>query len=217
MPETTTSDQIESAQLQRIALLEAMYDLYKLNGGNVYQTLGLPQAGEKAGIKDYKDVWAAASYLSGKGLVEADGGGWTGRMTVRGIDMVEKWRSPSHVNENEHTNQPASIVVHGHVIGGIQSNSPNSTQVIVTTLSKIDESVSKLKELVEKSSIAELDKEETVAALTRLQQLAQKPKSAEVIAKAKEKIEIVRNTIETAAELSKIAVPYIAMLANHFA
>jgi hypothetical protein len=90
MAQNSTAE-IERAQLQRVELLKALYDL---SNRSVYQTIMLQEAAEKVGIKDYQEAIAIASYLDSKGLFDFDGGGWTGRMTTSGIDMVEKWRTP---------------------------------------------------------------------------------------------------------------------------
>jgi hypothetical protein len=83
--------EIELAQLQRVQLLKALYDL---SNRNIHQDIWLQQAAEKVGIKDYQQSMAAAAYLDSKGLFNFNGGGWGGRMTTAGIDMVEKWRMP---------------------------------------------------------------------------------------------------------------------------
>ena len=107
-----------------------------------------------------------------------------------------------------------AVVGSGNVI---QFHSSNSSQTASVSILKIEESVKKLSELIGQSSVSDLDKEEANAALERIHQLAQKPKSVEVLTTANEKLELVKNTIGTAVELSKIAAPYIAILANHFA
>jgi hypothetical protein len=88
--------EIELAQLQRVQLLEALYDL---SNRNIYQPVSLQDAAKKIGIEDYKQATAAAAYLHSKGLFNFSGGGWGGRMTTAGIDMVEKWRMPKPKSE----------------------------------------------------------------------------------------------------------------------
>jgi hypothetical protein len=61
-----------------------------------------------------------------------------------------------------------------------------------------------------------LDKEDALLALERLNQLAQKEKTSDVIAKAKDKLDLVIKTLQVSTELSKIAAPYITLLAAHF-
>jgi Uncharacterized protein conserved in bacteria (DUF2321) len=99
----------------------------------------------------------------------------------------------------------------------IQFQSPNSSQAASVSILQIEETIKRLNELVRECPANELDKEDATAALERIRQLAEKPKNAEVFARANEKLELVKNTIGTAVELGKIAVPYIAILANHFA
>lgn len=209
-----TTEEIDTLQGHRAALLDSLYNLSKQN---VHQPISLRDAAETIGLKDYQQALAVASYLDAKGLFNLSGGGWGGRMTVSGIDLVEKWRSPGFLRDSKQAAQSASIVVHGNVVGGIQANSPNSMQMVSTSLTHLDESFTKLRECVEQSLADELDKEDASAALDLLRKLAQKPKSPEVFARAKEKLELVERTINTAAGLSKIAAPYIALLASHFA
>lgn len=113
--------------------------------------------------------------------------------------------------------QPIHLNVNAPVYGTIQIQSPNSSQNVSISLNQVEVSLEKLKDLLSKSSINELDKEEALAAIDRINQLAHKPKTNDVIARAKEKLELVKNTIGTAVELSKITAPYIALIGEHFA
>ena len=211
-----SANNIERTREQRAAFLAAMYDLYIEQGQNLYVPVSLMKAGEKIGLKEWKEIFALATYLEEKNFISNIGGGWSGRMTTYGVDVIEKARTPQPVREDK-SFSPTNLVVNAPVVGGIQIHSPHSTQTVSVTLTKIDESVKNLGELIYKCSASELDKEEAIAALDRIRQLAEKSKSPEVLAKANEKLELVKNTIGTAVELSKVAAPYIALLANHFA
>jgi hypothetical protein len=206
--------EVDRAQAQRVALLEAIFDV---SGQNVYQTILLDEAAKDAGIEGFDSMWAAASYLSNKGLIDADGGGFTARITVSGIDLVEGWRLPRRTQENTTTNAPTNFFLnHATVTGGIQFQSPNSTQTVSISITKFDESVEKLARLVGQCPASELDKEEAVAALERLRQLSKKDTSEEVVTRAKDKLEIVKGVLETAKGISEIAAPYLGMLSAHF-
>ena len=210
--------QIEAPQAPHYALLVALYDLYCENGKHFLEHLWLEDAAPKAGLQTWPEIMSAASYLSKKKFIEDFNPVLQVyvKLTVRGIEFVEKCRNPKS-KDRVSTSRPTSIVVHGNVIGGIQSNSPNSTQAVSVTLTKVDESIKQLGDLVSRSSASELDKEEAVAALERVRTLTTKAKSAEVIAKANEKLDLVKKTIGTAVELSKIAAPYITLLGEYFA
>ena len=95
MAQNSTAE-IELAQARRVQLLDALYDL---SNGSVYQIILVQEAAEKIGIKDYQEAIAVAAYLDEKGLFDFDSGGWTGRMTTKGVDMVENWRTPKPKQE----------------------------------------------------------------------------------------------------------------------
>ncbi len=96
----TSKEQVELVQTQRVALLEAFYDLSKQS---VHQPISLQEAAKKIGVEDINQALSLAGYLKAKGLFNLSGGGWGGRMTASGIDMVEKWRTPSPQNVNTPT------------------------------------------------------------------------------------------------------------------
>jgi N-methylhydantoinase B/oxoprolinase/acetone carboxylase alpha subunit len=101
-----SKEQIELAQQQRVALLYALYDL---SDRNVHKPISLKEAAAKIGIDDYNHALAVASYLHQKGVFDLSGGGWGGRMTVDGIDLVEKSRTPSPA-QDRHTNTAPSVI-----------------------------------------------------------------------------------------------------------
>jgi len=110
-----------------------------------------------------------------------------------------------------------SLVIHGDVYGAVQIGNEHSSQSVLVQLTKVDQSISELKKLIPQAPASELDKEEALLALERLTQLSKKEKTPDVIARAKDKLEVVKNTLQTAVELGKVAAPYIALLAAHFA
>jgi hypothetical protein len=112
---------------------------------------------------------------------------------------------------------PNSLVIHGDVYGAVQIGNEHSSQSVSVQLSQVDRSISELQKMIPQTAASELDKEEALHALDRLTQLSKKEKSPDVIAKAKDKLEIVKNVIGTAVDLGKIATPYIAILGSHFA
>ena len=89
MPPTVTSD-IELIRLKRVRFLQAAYDL---SAQGALSIISLQQAERMAELSDHEGL-SIANYLHDKGLFYLDGGGWSGHITVGGIDMVEGWRKP---------------------------------------------------------------------------------------------------------------------------
>ena len=116
--------------------------------------------------------------------------------------------------------RPASgrsqVIIQGSVYGGIQLDSPHATQNVSVQVLKIDENLRQLRELLQKASILELDKEEASQALDRIAQLSRKEQSPEVVSKLKEKLELVKTTFDIAKDIAVTAAPYIAAIAQAF-
>jgi hypothetical protein len=109
-----------------------------------------------------------------------------------------------------------SVVIQGHVYGGVQIDSPNANQHVSVQLLQVDENIRKLRELMQNMSVDELEREDGLAALERISQLARKPKTPDVIKKAKEKLELVKAMFDLAKDVGTVAAPYITLLANAF-
>ena len=118
--------------------------------------------------------------------------------------------------ESQATRPKGAFVVNGNVIGGIQIGTQNSSQFVAVNLTEIDKSIGELKKIIPQSTASELDKEEAVLALDRLATLSKKDKTDDIITRAKDKLEIVKNVIGISTELAKIATPYLLLLAEHF-
>jgi hypothetical protein len=128
---------------------------------------------------------------------------------------VQKLNGAPEINPSSSPSRN-SVVIHGPVYGAVQVGSHSSTQSVVVNFSEVESSLCALKKLIPKSEATELKKEEALFALERIAQLSKKEKNSEVIALAKDKLEIVKNTIQTAVELGKIAAPHIGLLAQFF-
>lgn len=104
---------IDRARAQRLDLLFAFYDLS--NGASNTPVL-VQEAAKMAGMENHDEVLAAATYLSAKGLFHLDGGGWTGYITVDGVDFVERHRKPLDL-PHENPASPSHLII---------SNSPGA-------------------------------------------------------------------------------------------
>lgn len=108
----------------------------------------------------------------------------------------------------------SQVIVQGSVYGGIQLDSPNATQNVSVQVLQTDENLRRLRELLQKAPISDLDKEEAGQALDRISQLSRKEQNPEVVGKIKEKLELVRNTFDLAKDIAVTAAPYIAAIAH---
>ena len=101
------------------------------------------------------------------------------------------------------------VIVQGPNYGGIQLNAAHGTQNISSQVLAISEPISKLRELLDNDEIDELDREEAENALERIMQLAHKEQTPNVLARIKEKLDVVNGTFSVATNLAKLAAPYI--------
>jgi hypothetical protein len=114
--------QIEPTQAPHYALLQALYDLYCENGQNLLAEIWLEDAAKIAGLKTWPDIMAAASYLSEKkfiGNFDPTLQEWA-KLTVRGIEYVEKSRKPISIRGKKAS--PTSVIIHNHNSPGANFN-----------------------------------------------------------------------------------------------
>jgi hypothetical protein len=108
-----------------------------------------------------------------------------------------------------------AITVQGHLMGGVQVNSPNSSQnVILANVSALGNNVVKLKELLADKRIAEIDREDASQALDRVAELSKRAKTDEVVKRTKEKLDFVKSVFEVAKDIAQVAAPYIESIAR---
>jgi hypothetical protein len=108
----------------------------------------------------------------------------------------------------------ASVVIHGPNYGGIQVASSNSIQNVSVEIAAIHEDIAKLRGLAEKLELQELDKEDLHLAFDRVAQLSEKPRSKELLAKVKERLDCISSIFQTSSTISAAAAPYIAAIAH---
>ena len=102
-----------------------------------------------------------------------------------------------------------NVIVQGANYGGIQLNAAHGVQNISSQVLAISEPISKLRELLNHDEIDELDREEADNALDRIAQLAQKEQTPNVLARIKEKLDVINGTFKVAQNLATSAAPYI--------
>ncbi|TAK91616.1 MAG: hypothetical protein EPO07_19760 [Verrucomicrobia bacterium] len=109
-----TAKQVESTKAPHQVLIEALYDMYCENGQIIFEHLWLEDAAKIAGIGTWPEIMGAASYLSQKKFIEDFDPALQVyvKLTVRGIEYVEKSRKP--ISNSERKSTPRSVVIHNH-------------------------------------------------------------------------------------------------------
>jgi hypothetical protein len=106
------------------------------------------------------------------------------------------------------------ITVNGPVHGGIQVDSPGAVQHNTVQVSHIQNDIRQLRELFAASPLSALDKEEAALTLSRIDELAAKPKSPDLLAKIGKKVEELKTLAASTAVLATTASPLIFDLWN---
>jgi uncharacterized protein (DUF608 family) len=102
-------------------------------------------------------------------------------------------------------------------VHALQVDSMLSSQTVIThETSAVITAVTELSRAVEKSQLPELDREEVILALQRVAELSKREKTPDVIKKANEKLELIRNTLEISKDLALVAAPYLPILYQAF-
>jgi hypothetical protein len=122
---------------------------------------------------------------------------------------VEKMSGPG-----KHVHSGTQVVVHGPNYGGIQVAAGHSNQTMTVELALVHENLKQLRSLGATLPISDLDKEELGLAIDRVEQLAAKPKSQEVVAKVRDKLDLVKSVFSVSEDIAALAMPYIGMIAE---
>lgn len=109
-----------------------------------------------------------------------------------------------------------SLIIYGPNYGDIQLNTLSNVQAVSVSSAAIGEPVAGLRELLHRSDVDLLDREEVEAALSRIEQLATKEKSPSVTTRVKEKLDLVSGILSVGKELASLAEPHIASVSQYF-
>lgn len=116
------------------------------------------------------------------------------------------------------TGNLAHAVFNAPVYGAVQvGGQQNSQSVNVSSNSNIDEAIKQLIEILKNSSLHELDKEDAIEALNRMQELSKKEPSPGVLERVGSRFKIVTSIIQQSQELAQIAAPFIDTIKKFFA
>lgn len=106
-------------------------------------------------------------------------------------------------------------VFNAPVYGGVQVGGQQNVQSVnVNTSADVSILIEKLIETISKSPVPELDREDAVEALKRVQELSTKPQTQEVVERIKARLEIVKTAIELVKDLAPVALPLLGTLAK---
>lgn len=189
--------------------------VYEETDGNERSMVNFFTLAEKEGFDESYAI-EIYDYLRSEGLFGHEQVDGSLSLSHRGVLEVEQ----SIIYPQKPTDHfPATVIQNfsGPIYGGVQTGGQNNTQhVSVNVNSSFGEAVKRLTELVNNSPASSLYKEESVQALERVQQLAQKEKSPDVVKLAKDKLDIVKTTLEVGKGLAEIAAPYLQIIAGYF-
>lgn len=129
--------------------------------------------------------------------------------TVRGEVYIHFEAKVEKIGAAQRGSRTGNVIVQGANYGGIQFNAAHGIQNISSHVLSISEPISKLRELLKNDEIGDLDREEAENALDRITQLAQKEQTPNVLARIKEKLDVINGTFSVAQNLATLAVPYI--------
>jgi hypothetical protein len=203
---------LESKQRNRYLLLRKLYDL---SGGSERVNINFFDMAKEEGLSrdDAQDIY---TYFWREELIGNRRAGGGVSISHKGIVEIEQSISNPQ-QQTEHF--PTTIVQHFNapIFGGIQTGGQHNVQNNSISIDpSFDDAMAKLTALLREAALPDLHKEEAIIALQRVQQLAQKEKSSEVIKLAKDKLDIVKNVIDVGKGLAEVAMPYMQAIAAYF-
>lgn len=203
---------LESKQQNRYLLLRK---LYERSGGSERVNINFFSLAKEEGLskEDAQDIY---DYLWKEELIGDRRAGGGVAISHRGIIEIEQ----SISNPQRPTEHFAPTVVqtfNAPIFGGIQTGGQHNVQNNTISIDpSFDDALAKLTVLLQGATLPDIHKEEAIIALQRVHQLAQKEKSSEVIKLAKDKLDIVKNVIDTGKGLAEIAAPYLQAIVAYF-
>lgn len=205
---------------KRFLVLTTIYENSKLDKDEVTSTGDICNQTSICG----EELLHILQYLEGETLIKPMspllamyGGQAFVAITHKGIREVEDSLKKPHEST---AHFPAQVFQNtfNAPVGAIQQGGQNNTANVNQNigLPNCDELVAKLSELIQSSSLSDLDKEDTIEAANRLPELAKKEQSLEVIERVKQRLELINNTLKPAQELYNKAKPFLLELYTFF-
>ncbi len=214
--EIMSEKSFEEQQLDRYTLLRSLYDA---SGGNTRNYVNFFELAEQAGFSkaEAKEIY---NYLRSERLFGFEKVGGYIALAHRAVVEIEKSiASPKSPTEHfsptilQHFNSPHQ--------GGIPvwelETATLSPSLVTAVNAPFHVAAVKLAEMLNSSTIPELEREEAVLALQRVQQLAEKNKDTPVVKLAKEKIYLIKDTMEMNKGIAELGAPYLETISEYFA
>ncbi len=206
----------EQQQLDRYTILRKLYDA---SGGNTRNYVNFFELAQEAGFgkAEAKEIY---QYLRSERLFGFEKVGGYVALAHRTVVEIEKSiASPKSATEHfsptiiQHFNSPNQ--------GGVPIWEPETISNIAISATSANApfhaAALKLIEMVNSSTIPELDREEAVLALQRVQQLVEKKKDTLVVKLAKEKLYLIKNTLEMSKGIAELGAPHLEIISEYFA
>lgn len=203
---------IDDKTKNRYRVLE---EIYQLSDANSVEIVVIDQIEKNTQISTH-EMNGILSYLESKGLIDFEGGDIV-QITSRGIDEIEQARRHP---EEKTDNFPPQITyitnVQGDFYGGLQQGGEGNTQNNQVNVNPdFNNIIKELIDLVNNSDLHILQKEERLAEIDRIQQLAQREQTPEVQELGQSKVKLLETGLKV-GELAIKAAPLIEKIAAVF-
>lgn len=203
---------IDDRTKNRYRVLE---EIYELSGANPSEIVVIDQIEKNTQISTH-EMNGILSYLENKGLIEFPGGDIV-QIKSNGIDEIEQARNHPEERTDNFPPQINYITnVQGDFYGGLQQGGEGNTQNNQINVNPdFNNAIKELIELVNTSDLHYLEKEERLAEIRRIQELAQREQTPEVQQHALSKVKLLETSLKV-GEMALKASPLIGILAKLF-
>lgn len=208
----STIMEIDDKTKNRYKVLE---EIYRLSGANPVDIVVIDQIEKNTQISTH-EMNGILLYLESKDLIEFPGGDIV-RIKSRGIDEVERAKNHPEEKTDNFPPQINNITnIHGNFYGGLQQGGEGNTQNNQVNVNPdFNNAIKELIDLVNNSDLHILEKEERLAEIDRIQQLAQREQTPEVQELGLSKVKLLETGLKV-GEMALKASPLIGILAKLF-
>lgn len=190
--------------------------LYKVTNGREHTSVVMWELGESIGFSR-NETQTIAEYLVHAGLIKLVALGGKIAITYNGINLYED-ALDDKVFTNEVQEKPSTINInnYGSIIGQQIGGANNTQNVTVKPEQNIGEIIAGLKVLLIQSTLSELDKEDAVEALDRVNILSSKDHTQDVIQRIDTRLGIVDSIIQKTQNIYEKAKPMLFAIKLYF-
>jgi DNA-binding MarR family transcriptional regulator len=198
---------------KRFKLLNMLYELGEGKADKDVEVYALTQ---RTLLTD-REHRNALNYLEQEGLLEFpyDEEVFV-RLTHQGRKEIEQaLRKPP--DGTEHFTTQVIQNFHGPVYGAVQGGGQGNTQQVSVSIdSQVDQAIIDLIAALRASALDEFKKDDAIQAAESLKKLTEKPKTPELLERAKTKIEQLKSIITNSVAVMQTVAPYWPIIENHF-